>query len=478
VTPIASNVLALVQDTAEVLPEGLLGAVADAGLDLRRAPRSEGLAALESWLGDGEPPAAVVVAERLEQPLAVARQVRRIAPLVQQVFVAGPERRATLQRDMVLTRLIGTNWTIVDPASARWGDVVRAAVRATRQRSNLRTALDRMNHHLASRRDVVAENVRRLSVSDSYLASILEHAGDAILAVDDHDRIATWNRGAALLFGLGEAEVLGRPVDMLVSEERREEMRRLVHDALAGRSTTRHEIVGCRVDDSSFDAEVTVAPVRDTAEVVKAASVIVRDVTRRNRYESSLHEANVRLKQALEALEEKTSQLVELNAKLESLATIDALTGLKNRMMFENSVDEMIAVAARRGAPLSLLLADIDRFKQINDGLGHLAGDQVLKTVASCLQRHTRQQDIVARFGGEEFAILLPDTAVEHAVELAEALRRACSQAVDLAWPFTVSIGVAGYGPSDSSESLVKRADDALYASKRAGRDRVTLAGA
>ncbi len=475
-TPTASIALALVQDAADVLPKGLLGALMDAGLELHRATRSEGLAELESLLVGGAAPAAVVLAEGLEQPLAVAQQVRLVAPLVQQLFVAGPDRRGQLQRDMMLTRLLGTNWTIVDPAMTRWDDVVRAAARATRQRSNLRTALDRMNRHLASRRDSVAEDVRRLTVSDRYLASILEHAGDAIVAVDEVDRIVTWNRGAALLFGRGEAEVLERPIDMLVPEERREELLRLVHDALVGRSTTRYEIVGCRVDDSSFDAEVTVAPVRDAAEEVQAVSVIVRDVTRRKRYESSLHDANVQLKRALESLEEKTSQLVELNAKLQALATIDALTGLKNRMVFQNSVTEMIAVAARRGSPLSLLLLDIDHFKRINDVLGHLEGDKVLQQVASCLRQHTRQQDIVARFGGEEFAILLPDTSVAHAVRVAETLRRACNQSVDLASPLTVSIGVAEYGPNDADESLIKRADDALYASKRAGRDRVTIA--
>ena len=475
-TPSASNVLALVQDAADVLPEGLLGALSDAGTELHRATRSEGLEELESWLLDGASPAAVVFAEQLEQPLAVARQVRLIAPLVQLLFIAGPDRRGHLQRDMLLTRLIGTNWTIVDPAVASWGEVVRTAVRATRQRSNLRTALDRMNQHLASRRDGLAEIVGRSSVSDSFLASILEHAGDAILAVDEHTHIATWNRGAALLFGRSEAEAEGRPIDILVPQERREEMLRLVRGALAGRSSTRHEIVGCRVDESSFDAEVTVAPVRGAAEEVQAVSVIVRDVTRRKRYESSLHDANVRLKQALEALEEKTSQLLELNAKLESLATTDALTGLKNRMVFQNSVDEMIAVAARRSAPLSLLLVDIDHFKRVNDTLGHQMGDRVLQEVARRLQRYTRQQDIVARFGGEEFAILLPDTAVEDAVEVAETLRRACGQGVDLTPPLTVSIGVAGYSPNDTEDSLVKRADDALYTSKRAGRDRVTRA--
>lgn len=324
--PTAANVLVFVQDVEDALPDGLIEALADTGPTLHRVTRSDALATLAAWSMDGAAPAAVVLAAHLVQPLTVASQVYQATPLVHQVFVAGPERRSNLQRDMMPSHLGGCIWTIVDPGTVRWGDVLRRAVRATRQRSTLRTTLDRMNQHRASRRGVVAEHVRRLGASDSYLASILEHAGDAIVAVDEHDRIVSWNRGAALLFGCGEAEVQGRPIDVLVPGEQREEPRRLVHDALAGRSTTRHGIRSRRVDDTPFDAEVTVAPVRDGAQDVTAVSVIVRDVTRRNRYEASLYEANVRLQQALEALEEKTSQSIDAITRLEVLATTDAMT--------------------------------------------------------------------------------------------------------------------------------------------------------
>jgi PleD family two-component response regulator len=135
-----------------------------------------------------------------------------------------------------------------------------------------------------------------------------------------------------------------------------------------------------------------------------------------------LRTLNDELETALLLLDANRRELLRLNATLALQATTDALTGLKNRMVLHNSLAEMIAVADRQTAPLSLLLVDVDHFKRINDTFGHLAGDRVLKSIATALRDIVREHDVVARFGGEEFALLLPDTALEEAIVVAESL--------------------------------------------------------
>jgi diguanylate cyclase (GGDEF)-like protein len=186
-----------------------------------------------------------------------------------------------------------------------------------------------------------------------------------------------------------------------------------------------------------------------------------------------LHRANLELETALAQLEATKQELLALNDALERQATTDALTGLKNRIVFQNSIVEMIAVAERHGSTLTLLLVDIDHFKRVNDTRGHQEGDRVLRAVSHALAAHVREQDIVARFGGEEFAVLLPNTELVPALTVAEHLRRACRNAVRIEPRLTVSIGVAEYAPGDSEVTLIGRADAALYAAKAQGRDRV-----
>jgi GGDEF domain-containing protein len=145
-----------------------------------------------------------------------------------------------------------------------------------------------------------------------------------------------------------------------------------------------------------------------------------------------LRRANLELEGALAQLEATKQELLELNDALERQATTDALTGLKNRIVFQNSILEMIALAERQGSTLSLLLVDVDHFKRVNDRFGHQEGDRVLKAVAAALAASVREQDIVARFGGEEFAVLLPNTDLDAAIGVAEHLRCACHEAAGI----------------------------------------------
>ena len=134
--------------------------------------------------------------------------------------------------------------------------------------------------------------------------------------------------------------------------------------------------------------------------------------------------------------------------------------------------------ARRYDQPLSLIMMDIDHFKGVNDTLGHQKGDEVLTVVASLVQENTRASDVVSRYGGEEFAVILPQASAGHAAAFAEKIRAVIeSQTGDaVGLQITVSLGVATVGRDDDESSLVERADAALYASKRKGRNRYTLA--
>jgi diguanylate cyclase (GGDEF)-like protein len=178
-----------------------------------------------------------------------------------------------------------------------------------------------------------------------------------------------------------------------------------------------------------------------------------------------------------EELEKDRQALRELSAR-------DPLTGLSNHREFFRLLREETQRSQRYRHPLSLLMIDLDYFKRVNDTYGHPAGDRVLCAVAGIIRRELRQVDHVARYGGEEFAVILPETAVSEALAIASRIRQAVAarplaisegEGVEL----TISIGLAVF-PDDAAaeEGLVEQADQALYAAKAAGRNRVCRSGA
>jgi len=159
-------------------------------------------------------------------------------------------------------------------------------------------------------------------------------------------------------------------------------------------------------------------------------------------------------------------------------AQTDTLTGLYNRAALDHLLPRELAALRRGQQPLALLVVDIDHFKRINDTLGHSAGDQVLKAAADCLQEATRESDMLFRYGGEEFVMLMSTESPEDALLAGERIRRVLRncEALQSAAPgftLTASIGVAMARPTDSAFSLFDRADQAMYTAKQAGRDRV-----
>jgi len=172
-------------------------------------------------------------------------------------------------------------------------------------------------------------------------------------------------------------------------------------------------------------------------------------------------------------------RVFDSQARLMELATRDELTGLGNRRYFVQRGEEALRLAARHHRPLSLLMIDLDKFKQVNDRFGHAAGDDVLKFLAVSLSLHSRSTDTCGRIGGEEFAIVLPETALPEALASAERIREAVARTPvptdQSAEPIaiTVSIGAATLAPGQSLDALLEEADRALYEAKRSGRNRV-----
>ncbi len=194
-----------------------------------------------------------------------------------------------------------------------------------------------------------------------------------------------------------------------------------------------------------------------------------RDITERKQFETRIRTYN-------SVLEEQRRELEHANELLAGLAATDGLTGVRNRRAFEDRLNAEFQRSRRHKSPLCLIMLDVDKFKQFNDTFGHIEGDAVLKVVASVLESNGREYDLVARYGGEEFVVILPETVSADAVNIAERFRSAIE-----AWPWdkrqiTASFGVAEL-PLDMADPSVAlaEADAAMYRSKQAGRNLVTL---
>jgi diguanylate cyclase len=185
--------------------------------------------------------------------------------------------------------------------------------------------------------------------------------------------------------------------------------------------------------------------------------------------------SNQKLQAKLDTAEGRlTEQATEIEAHI-SRSLTDPLTGLPNRREFNERLEERMSAWSRRREAFSLLILDVDHFKKLNDQYGHLAGDQVLASLAGTLRGAIRREDMIARYGGEEFAILLPNTTEQQASLVAQNVREAASRTVvqhgEHAINITVSGGIATIQPNEQVEVLIQRADEALYEAKAAGRN-------
>lgn len=305
-----------------------------------------------------------------------------------------------------------------------------------------------------SLRDVVREKEEQLQEAlrnfwekSVYLDNIMRSSTDsAIIATDLDLHIKYFNPVAERLMGQSARDMIGQRLEAI--HARQEISPGRLERALAAvkRNGEYHFSIERTENGHQLALECRVSGIWDHEQSLIGYVLTLRDVTERRRLEEQLKMA----------------------------ATIDKLTGIYNRQTLDDVLAREIARAHRYKTPLSLIMADIDHFKQVNDSFGHQIGDQVLRAIAVTLKESVRRSDMVGRWGGEEFMIVAPQTEIENTIAMAEKLRKLIA---GRSFPHndtvTVSMGVARMNADDTIESIIHRADEALYAAKHAGRNRV-----
>lgn len=268
--------------------------------------------------------------------------------------------------------------------------------------------------------------------------------------------------------GYTKAELIGKPQSIVRHPSMPASTFKNLWETIKAKQTWQGIVTNMRKDGRKYVVDSTIIPILDIdGDIVEYIS-IRHDVTEFEQTKEQLSNINM-------AMKNKVNELYNMTASLEEQATIDALTGIFNRHKFEECFKIATESANIVEEPLSLVMFDIDHFKMINDNYGHQIGDEVLREITTIISRNIKGQDILARWGGEEFVILLPKTKIETAKDFCEKLRTQIeiSSFSTIGGVVTSSFGVSEYILGESKKSFLKRVDQALYMAKNNGRNRV-----
>jgi diguanylate cyclase (GGDEF)-like protein/PAS domain S-box-containing protein len=286
---------------------------------------------------------------------------------------------------------------------------------------------------------------RRAEEESSHFRSVIESSQDAIIGKDLDGVVTSWNAGAERLYGYTADEAIGKSLSMLIPPGHDDELSDILRRVVAGEQIENYESVRARKDGTQVDVSLTISAIRDRKGVVIGASTIARDIGVRLRYQEQLRQ----------------------------LSEQDALTGMRNRRRFERDISDQVGRAHRYGEYATVMIIDLNGFKAINDQYGHRVGDRALKSISTALRRRLRDNDVVARVGGDEFAVLMPYARIEDAAQVADDLRavvRSCRIEVQdgAEVRLSASIGMAQIDrATPSDEAVMGEADRLMYREKQ-----------
>ncbi len=313
---------------------------------------------------------------------------------------------------------------------------------------------------------------KRTEEQIQYQFKLLENVNDAIICTDENLLITYWNRAAERIFNWMPKEVIGRSTADVLQAEFSPEQRTKVIQTLTEIGQWKGEVIQYSRDGKPLVFEANIMSMRDYQDktIYVAAN---RDITMRKQAEEELRRAK-------DSLEVTNRELQEALRREQFLARTDSLTGIFNRRHFFDLAEQEFAIAKRYHQVISIIIFDIDHFKQVNDTFGHQVGDEVLQSVARIARENLRQADIFARHGGEEFIILLANSNAKESKVVTERIREdIAAYHLDTERGrvnVTISIGIAELSPDvDTIDHLVKYADQALYKAKEQGRNRTMI---